>query len=273
MLFIKGGEPFFECPQCSFVFQVPHENANFRSSIEDFDSAYRQYLDESPEDEINFQRVLAWMGRFRRIAGKVLDVGAGSGKFVAYLRSKSIEAYGTEPARAVYEHYLLKQPFFFNATVREFAASIEGPRQFEIITAFDVIEHVDDPKDFLRSISLLMKPEGLLFISTPDVGSLCARVFGWRWHFYNKWHLSYLSEEMIAKVATPLGLRLIGSARLGRLRSVSYLLQYFANFVVGKRLRLPTFANRIALPVNLFDTMYLCFKKVNQPAGRDSPVV
>jgi hypothetical protein len=98
-------------------------------------------------------------------------------------------------------------------------------------------------------------------------------VFGWRWHFYNKWHLSYLSEEMIAKVATPLGLRLIGSARLGRLRSVSYLLQYFANFVVGKRLRLPTFANRIALPVNLFDTMYLCFKKVNQPAGRDSPVV
>ena len=52
---------------------------------------------------------------------------------------------------------------------------------FDVVTMFDVIEHLTDPKGTLEEINTLMKKDGLLVITTPNSGSLVAKILGKRW--------------------------------------------------------------------------------------------
>ena len=68
--------------------------------------------------------------------------------------------------------------------------------------------------------SALLRKGGLLLISTPDVGSVFARLSGKRWHYYNEYHLSYFSRITIRRLAAEAGLREVGFTRLPRLKSL-----------------------------------------------------
>jgi len=154
---------------------------------------------------------------------------------------------------------LKNDPAFACATLDD----LEAPgRQYDIITAFDVIEHVADPVGFLRGIEKRLAAGGVCFVSTPDEESLVARAFGRRWHFYYPYHLSYLGPRTIAKAAAPSGLQVIDSRHRGRLRSTAYMIRYGAEMILG--IRAPRWArwfeNRY-LPVNLFDTMYVVIRR------------
>jgi hypothetical protein len=52
-----------------------------------------------------------------------------------------------------------------------------------------------------------------------------------------------------------------GFARLGRRKSVGYVLQYFVDFVLGGRLRVPRRLERLLVPINLHDSMYVAFSR------------
>lgn len=261
-LFAKAGIPYHACPACSFVFSRPERNANFETAFEDYGPAYGRYLAGSPEDARNFEALIAWVARHRAIRGaRVLDVGCGSGKLVRHLRQRSIEAFGLEPAQAIHGRFLAGEPHFFAQTVEEFARA-RPLGEFEVAFACDVIEHVERPDLFLDALARLLVPGGLLVVSTPDVASWLARLCGRRWHYFNEYHLSYLSRRTLARIAARCGLRETGFARLSRRKSVGYLLAYLADFVLRSRQpKLPSGLAGLSLPVNLFDTMTVCFEK------------
>jgi SAM-dependent methyltransferase len=261
-LFEKLGIPYFRCSVCGFVFSKPAVNANFANDIADYEPAYLQYFADSLEDQWNHTAVMRWVERIHPVAGRrVLDIGSGSGKFVRYLRRAGADAYGLEPASPLFERYLAGEPFFIPRTVEEFAASTDTD-PFDLIFACDVIEHVERPDHFLRDTATMLRPGGVLFVSTPDVGSLFARVCGRRWHFYNRYHLSYLSPTTIRALAARSGLREVGCAYLPRMKSVGFVLSYFANFVLGmERANFGKRLEGVAVPLNLYDTMSIAFEK------------
>jgi SAM-dependent methyltransferase len=192
-------------------------------------------------------------------SARLLDVGAGSGKLVRYLIGRGVLARGLEPAHPIFDRFLKGDPAFTCAMLRDYR-SADG-RPMDVVTAFDVLEHVADPASFLGDISAQLKPGGLLFISTPDVGSLAARLFGRRWHFFSPYHLSFFSKRTLVAAAGARGFSLVDFRRRGRLRSVGYMVRYAAEFIGGGRA--PEWARRFDdwyLPVNLFDTMYACLR-------------
>lgn len=261
-IFEKRGIRYHRCLACDFVFSTPSVNANLANELDEYEPAYLRYLAESVEDERNHAALLRWAERFCSVNGqRVLDVGCGSGKFVRFLRRADVDAYGLEPAAPLVSQFLADDPFFIHQTLEEYRADSAG-EQFAVVFALDVIEHVERPDLFLRDASRLLRPGGTLFVSTPDVGSVFARVCGKRWHFYNRYHLSYLSSKTIGAMAARHGLREVGYAHLPRLRSVGYVLQYLADFVAGGgRIRIPDRVNRFVVPLNLFDTMSVAFQK------------
>ncbi len=265
-LFTKQEIPYFRCRKCQFVFAVPNQNPNLANSLEDYETSYIQYLKGGPEDESNFRALLEWLKQSCGFEGKrLLDVGCGSGKWVRFLRKQGIEAFGTEPSRALYEHYLQDEPYFYSLTVDQLLADPEGNR-FNIITALDVLEHVEQPVGFLEDMAQLLNVGGTLFVSTPDLGSLSAKILGRHWHFFNRYHLSYFTKETLARTATRSGLELKTFSRRGRIRSVGYMLRFGLDFLfAGKRVPVPTFLDQVSIPINLFDTMYLAFQKVSKP--------
>lgn len=261
LLFIKRGTSYRRCGDCGFSFAVPTVNPNLANTIDDYEDAYLQYLAPDQADGANLASLRHWMERFAPLAGKrVLDVGAGSGKFVRFLKDAGIDASGIEPSTALFNRFLRDDSSFRCLTLDALRAA--GEAHYDVITAFDVIEHVEKPQALLADIVHMLSPGGALFLSTPDAGSLIARLFGRRWHFYYPYHLSYFSPQTLAAAARPHGLALLDSRHRGRLRSVGYMVRYAAEFIAGRTA--PAWASRLDswhLPVNLFDTMYLCFRR------------
>jgi len=261
-LFTKHEVPYLRCRSCQFVHSSPQTNPNLANDIENYEPAYIQYLEEGPEDRRNYEALLMWMRQACVLEGKrLLDVGCGSGKFVRFLRQQGIEAYGTEPSPALFACYLQSDPFFFPHQVDRLRME-PAVNRFSIITAMDVLEHVERPVEFLESITQLLEEGGTLFLSTPDLGCLTARILGKRWHFFNHYHLSYFTRETLARTAVRFGLKVTGFSHRGRIRSVGYIFRFGLDFLFsGKKVPIPSFLDRLSIPINLFDTMYLAFKK------------
>ncbi|HUV59719.1 MAG TPA: class I SAM-dependent methyltransferase [Desulfatiglandales bacterium] len=114
-----------------------------------------------------------------REAGKLLDVGSGSGQFLARMRNLGWAVEGVEPdpnaAHASRE--------IFNVPVREGTIYDQNypSMYFDAVTLNNVIEHVHKPIDLLRECYRVLKPGGRLVITTPNAESLCARLFGQYW--------------------------------------------------------------------------------------------
>jgi 2-polyprenyl-3-methyl-5-hydroxy-6-metoxy-1,4-benzoquinol methylase len=266
-LFVKEGLCYWRCRTCRLVFAHGGPNSNLENRLEDFEPAYLDYLGATAEDEQRFRSLQVWMERFTPLAGRrLLDVGAGSGKWVRYLRARSVDVHGLEPSQALYERFLRAEPCFTRGFLEDFAARYA--ESFDLVTAFDVLEHVDRPRAFLRALACALKPGGALFVSTPDAASYLARCTGRFWHYYNRYHLSLFEAHTLRAALAELGLEELGFARLGRKKSLAYLWSYARDFVFragGPSACVPRLLEGLALPVNLFDTMDLCVRKATLP--------
>jgi 2-polyprenyl-3-methyl-5-hydroxy-6-metoxy-1,4-benzoquinol methylase len=259
--FRKRDVDYWRCTRCTFRFATPDVNPNLTQTLSGYEEAYLQYLGDDPSDAVNFESLCGWMEEFTALEGKrLLDVGAGSGKLVRHLRGRGVDAKGIEPSRALFDRFLKDDPAFACATLDDLRAP-EG-KAYDIITAFDVIEHVPDPVGFLHGIERLLEGTGTCFVSTPDVESLVARTFGRQWHFYYPYHLSYLGPRTLARAAAPSGLHVIDTRHRGRLRSTAYMIRYGAEMILGAHApRWARWFDSWYLPVNLFDTMYVVLRR------------
>ena len=99
---------------------------------------------------------------------KLLDVGCGEGVFVNYARKRGFEAYGIdfsqESIQAGMQLYSLDS--IFNCTLQE-VQDKTLISQFDVITLFEVIEHLDNPGNFLFEVTKLLKNDGHIIISVP----------------------------------------------------------------------------------------------------------
>lgn len=264
-LFEKEGIPYFRCASCSFVFSAPESNPNLCDALDEYDPTYVHYLGDTPEDERNSRYAFDCMVRHHPLEGvRVLDVGAGSGKWVRYLRARGVAAEGIEPAPALFEHFLAGSPGFHHCELGRFVRDEPG-RRFDVITAFDVLEHLDDPRGFFESVADLLAPGGWFFASTVDHDTWPRRLMGPRWHFYNRYHLSYWTRTILERAAAERGLRLHSSHRPWRYHSASYLLSYLGEFVFrGRRPATPPFLDRLMLPVYVPDALFASFERVSE---------
>ena len=262
-LFVKDQVPYFECRTCGFRFSRPGKNPNAAESLADYEAAYLQYLEDQPADRSNHRQLLEWIRRSRDVsAGDVLDIGCGSGKFVRFLRSQGVSAIGAEPSAPLFERYLAGQPHFAQGAAEELPAR---GRRYGAVMLLDVIEHVPSPRETLAAARDLLSVDGRIFLSTPDVGSLHARLSGRHWHFYNKYHLSYFSARSLASAAAELGLRVVSIDHFGKRFPLGYLLRYGRDFIADRRASArseSSFLDAIDVPLNLHDILYACLQRL-----------
>jgi SAM-dependent methyltransferase len=233
--FDKDSIPYFRCRECTFRFSRPSGNANFRADISGFETAYIEYLGPEPADVANFANLWSYISRSAKLEGaSLLDIGAGGGKWVRYLASRGVDAQGIEPGSAVFDYFLKDDDRFFHGDLSAYCARHPGAR-FDIVTCFDVIEHVPNPTALLRGIAAVLRPGGLVFISCPDDASLFARLMGHWWHHYNCYHLSFLSPDTLGRVAADAGFKVDHVFHPSRARAASYLARYFFEFLLRRR--------------------------------------
>lgn len=116
--------------------------------------------------------------------GRLLDVGAATGFFVEQSNSIGWDAVGIEPSEWAATDARTELGVDVQTGDLE---SIRFPdAAFEVVTLWEVIEHLPDPRTTPREIRRILRPDGRLILSTPDAGSLAARLSGKRWLGWRK---------------------------------------------------------------------------------------
>ncbi|MFA5987831.1 MAG: class I SAM-dependent methyltransferase [Candidatus Paceibacterota bacterium] len=104
-----------------------------------------------------------------RPGGRILDIGMGTGNFLYHAQRLGYRVYGVDFDRGAIETakdiFGLKEVYVGDV---DFALSKWGRSYFDVITLYQVLEHVDDPTKFLSNIKELLNDGGYLSISVPD---------------------------------------------------------------------------------------------------------
>lgn len=131
--------------------------------------------------------------------GMALDFGCGTGEFLKTLKTKGWTVEGIEPselARAKAESLTGQK---INSSISEIT-----PKQFDVITAWHVIEHVSELSSVIQQLAQLLKKDGTIFIAVPNYESPDAEKYKDLWAGYDVprhlWHFSRKSMKQLLEV-------------------------------------------------------------------------
>jgi SAM-dependent methyltransferase len=136
--------------------------------------------------------------------GKLLDVGCSTGAFLQEMKTHGWQVQGVEPnpfaaAIAQEEHGLT----VFNGPLADFEADEDA---FDVVTLWDVLEHLPSPKASLQRIHDLLASGGHLVFSIPNLCSFDARLFGRWWIGWDApRHLYLFSQSVVQELLAETG--------------------------------------------------------------------
>lgn len=165
------------CADCSFLFVSQRDpGMALYDELYEADETYAVMKRAAARAAAGMQGLaeLWWSKRFalRFLEGHVpgrslLDVGCGPGEFLLVARRRGWHAHGVEPAPDPARQSASYGLDVFEGMLEDYAARTD--RRFDAITAFEVLEHVPEPRSVLASMASLLKPEGRLLISVPNL--------------------------------------------------------------------------------------------------------
>lgn len=177
-LFSLRGYELVRCNACALAYianppsaeelkRIYSAESNYHVQLHDPASAAWRGFEELAQKHMGFVR--------RQIGtGRVLDVGCSAGHFLAAARAQGFEVEGAEfsadSARVARDHFGLTVT---EGSVHQVAAA---PGSFDLVTMFDVIEHVPDPAADIAAVWQLVKPGGWFVLSTPNIDGLFPRL-------------------------------------------------------------------------------------------------
>jgi 2-polyprenyl-3-methyl-5-hydroxy-6-metoxy-1,4-benzoquinol methylase len=208
-----GDFELLRCHSCG------HRSLDARMSDEQIADLYTRYYPRSsfdldawspPEESDGFDAW--WHGRranaFRWVPRnvRVLDIGCGFGESLGYHRARGCDAHGVEA-----DANILRVAERHGLQVRHglFDAAHYAPASFDVVTLDQVLEHVSEPGRVLRGIHQVLRPGGLLVLSTPNADGWGAKLFGGRWiHWHAPYHLQFFSHDSMQRIAEEAGFSL-----------------------------------------------------------------
>jgi SAM-dependent methyltransferase len=206
-LHLEGSFQMVRCPSCQFVFLNPRPT---RESLFRF---YQRYLPDQGSSIESwkkmmrpvFHRATHLLQQYRR-EGRLLDVGAGFGFFLAEMRERGWDVTGVEISQKAINYGRDVLGLTIHPGPLEKANFPD--HYFDVVTGFYVIEHLPHPMDFLRECHRILKPGGLLLLRYPHTTPIKSllHLFGIKNRLYDlPAHLSDFSPGMIQQCLEKIG--------------------------------------------------------------------
>lgn len=139
-------------------------------------------------------------------SGKFLDIGCSAGFILNEARERGFEAYGVDISPLGLRH--AKEVMKLNVFEGYLEQAEFSDDFFDVITLYNLIEHIPDPARFLKEISRIAKENALIEIWTPDIGHWNAKLKRERWKNIFPEHLYYFTKETMQKMLEKSGLTL-----------------------------------------------------------------
>ena len=255
-------EVLYRCQGCGaiFVSPLPREETLLQAYAQMQDPYYVEEMGRTKASD----RILSLLERLRGKKGRLLDVGCFYGGLLADARKRGWEVEGVEPSH--WARGKAREQFDLEIRYPSLQAAAFPDGSFDVVTAIDVLEHFLHPKEELGEMVRILRRGGLLYLSTPDVGSLAARLLRRRWWGYRPEHLFYFSRCSLRSFLVSSGFEPVWEGFYWRSFTLPELLRRLKGVSptlsgVLAPLGKSAFLQRVELPVNLFDRIALVARK------------
>jgi len=264
------------CARCDLTYVTPrlldaaliervYDEGYWRSDAPK-DRGYGDYRRDAPLYLATYRRRLAVVRRWFPRPGRVLDVGCAAGYFLRVMRDEGWQVTGLEPSDAIRP---LAQEHLGAESVRAELLGEAGfaPGSFDLVTMWDVIEHIPDVLDAMRAVRRLLAPGGKFLIETQNVRSLAARVLGKRWqHYKHAEHIYHFHAGTLGAALGQAGFRVLENRPWlgGKYVSLGFIHERAGRLHPALSLLLSPLRlfSRASLYVNLFDEMIVVAEPV-----------
>ena len=246
---IPGTQRLVKCRQCAMIYESPRYDAativqGYMASEESgHDSQY-------PMRVLSFFRALGKHAEHLPAPGaKVLDIGTAGGAFLDAARQYGYDAYGMEPSADLVRRGKARGLKIEQGTIEQHGFEVGG---FDMVCLWDVIEHLPNPKSSLVEIRKLLKPDGVLLINFPDIGTLQARLAGRRFWWILSVHLHHFTCASITDICARTGFTAFSFRRYWQTLEFGYLERMAVHYRIPLTALItrltPGFIQRIPIP-------------------------
>lgn len=179
------------CRSCGMTFsdRLPTES-ELTAHYDDYGHAWN----DSPITRDRYRELLESFQPYRA-TNRLLDVGCGAGFFLEEARDRGWRVSGNEFSAHAIEVNRAKGLDVIHGPI---TLDTFEPGTFDVITAFEVFEHVDEPSEMGALLARILRPGGLLYCTTPNFNALSRRVLKARWNVIDyPEHLCYYTPATI----------------------------------------------------------------------------
>ncbi len=283
-MWVKDGFDIVRCPGCGLVFrrELPtpadlrsiYSEAYFRRPEDDAGGqGYADYLDDEPLHRLNGA---LRAGKLAALAapGRLFDVGAAAGFFMDEARRRGWDVAGVDVSPQMSGWG--RERLGLDLRTGEFRTTEAAEGGYDAVTMWDYIEHSADPAGDLARARALLRPGGVLAVSTGDLSSAVARMSGRRWHLLTpRHHNFFFSVQTLTRACERAGFDVVSSGHPAARYSLGHLAFKLRTMapeigVVGRvgdaigRSR----AGRLVVPVNLWDIVTLFARRKPDESSR-----
>lgn len=223
--------PIYRCVSCGHGFTPvnfdPHIIVRWYAGYE----ADHIFLAQEAARRRTGRQVLGRIEKLLSTRGKLLDIGAGPGLFLAEAKKRGWRVAGIEPSAWAVDH-AQKDLQVSGMRQGDVGALPSIPAQsFDCVVAFDVIEHLVGPKKFLAEANRILKPGGLLVMATPRFDSLLAKLMGRRWYCIFPAHIHYFTRRSMNDALKKAGFTVAQEKTHTRYLGLGYVWQRLLDYV------------------------------------------
>ena len=263
---IVGNDRIVKCNICELKYVTPQLEAK------DIVEAYSEGSDEKFVSQ-NKWRMVTFKRCLREVEkatcskkGRILDIGTAGGAFLKVAKDAGWNVAGIEPNK-----------WLCNWCEKNYGIKIQQGilektkykrKSFEVITWWDVLEHVPDPSATLKKCRELLTDEGILVVNYPDIGSMPSKLMRSKWIFLLSVHLWYFTPKTLKKILSKTGFQPTLFKKHWQTLSLGYLVYRMEEYskvlakISGFFVRLLHLGN-LSIPYWLGQTLVVAKKKIN----------
>lgn len=219
---------------------------------------YSNYIGSEEVLRAEFRREIAYLRRFVRDSGRLLEIGSAYGFFLLEAQ-QYFKCMGLEVAEAPSEFCRSRGLDVRNQSLSRDLLSKTEP--FDVAVMLDTIEHLESPAETIALLRDGLCDNGLLMISTGDWESRLARVMGRRWRLMTPpQHLFFFSQRSLSILLERNGFKVIDCVRPWKIVPLS-LMAYQLGNRIGYRMSFLESITSLGIPISLFDTIRVIARK------------
>jgi 2-polyprenyl-3-methyl-5-hydroxy-6-metoxy-1,4-benzoquinol methylase len=215
----RGVFRYAQCASCSlaFVLNPPSETMTEEQYNQGVSSKLAYYRLAAAADARSFDRLLRLVERYTK-PGSILDVGCNIGTFVRAAEARGWAATGVDLNREAVE-FGRRHSGLRLVTLEEFES--QPAQRFDVIHSSDTVEHFTDPARVMRYYVSMLKPDGLLALSTPNYDSRLCKIF----QLKPTEHLFLFNQRSLSYMLQSIGLTVVATHPFDRYRNISAMFE------------------------------------------------